>query len=263
MKKNRWVIKLGTGLLSRKDGTIDRRQIAALVAQFAALMQKGYEIVVVSSGAIAAGMTAMDLSLRPTRTAELQACATIGQIELMSEYQRSLRKHGLLGGQLLLTYGTLDSRTCWRNASLTLEHLLAQKHFVPIINENDAIANEEIKVGDNDRLSAYVAELVQAETLIILSSIDGLLTKLDGTGEVIPLVTQITPDIRALAAGPGTQRNVGGMITKLLAAEIAARAGARTIIANGRTPDILLQVAGDKFTGTRFKLAPVPAKSRK
>lgn len=254
MKKHRWVIKLGTGVLSRKNGTIDTRHIGALVGQFAALIHDGYEIVVVSSGAIAAGMTIMNLPQRPKKTNELQACATIGQIELMSQYQHALHRHKILGSQLLLTYGDLDSKTRSRNASLTLEYLLSQKRILPIINENDAIANEEIKVGDNDRLSAHVASLVQADKLIILTSIDGLMTSLDGKGKVIRRVTQLDDQTRGLASGPGSQRNVGGMVTKLLAAEIAARSGITTIIANGRTPDILQQIAANKFVGTTFKL---------
>ncbi|MDR2845540.1 MAG: glutamate 5-kinase [Puniceicoccales bacterium] len=258
MKKNRWVVKLGTGLLTRKNGDIDSRQIGLLVAQFAALTAAHYEIVVVSSGAISAGMTAMRLTQRPQTTTGLQACATIGQIELMSEYQRHLRKHDLLCAQLLLTHANLDSRSCCRNATRTLEHLLGQRRFLPIINENDAIASEEIKVGDNDRLSAHVATLVQAEKLIILSSIDGLLTALDGTGKIIPRVTAIDDKLRQLATGTTSQRNVGGMATKLLAAEIAATTGTETIIANGRAPDILLNIAAKKFIGTTFKLKTVP-----
>jgi glutamate 5-kinase len=254
MKKKRWVIKLGSGLLTRKNGDIDRRQIGILVEQFAALLRDGHEVVLVSSGAIAAGMTAMGLSERPKSTIELQTCATIGQIELMSEYQRCLRKHALLGAQLLLTHANLDSRSCCHNASRTLEHLLSQKKFLPIINENDAIATDEIKVGDNDRLSAYVVALVRADLLVILSSVAGLMTSADGTGEIIPVVKVIDDDLRKLAGGPGSQRNVGGMATKLLAAEIAAGAGAETIIANGRSPEILQNIAANNFTGTTFKL---------
>jgi glutamate 5-kinase len=254
MKNKRWVVKLGSGLLTKKAGEIDRKQIAALVEQVAALMRDGREVVLVSSGAIAAGMTAMGLTERPKSTSELQACATIGQIELMTEYQRALRKHDLLGAQLLLTHANLDSRSCCHNATRTLEHLLTQKKFLPIINENDAIASDEIKVGDNDRLSAYVVALVRANLLVILSSVDGLMTAPDGTGKVIPVVKKLDEETRNLAGGPGSQRNVGGMVTKLLAAEIAAGVGADTIIANGRSPQILQNIAAGTFTGTTFKL---------
>ncbi|MDR3228153.1 MAG: glutamate 5-kinase [Puniceicoccales bacterium] len=254
MKKKRWVIKLGTGLLTRKNGEIDKRQIASLIEQVAALVKDGIEVILVSSGAISAGMTAMSLSERPKSTTELQACATVGQIELMSEYQRCLRKHDMLGAQLLLTHANLDSRSCCHNATRTLEHLLSQKKFLPIINENDGIASEEIKVGDNDRLSAYVAALAQAGLLVILSSVDGLMSLPDGTGELIPLVREIDDNLRRLAGGAATQRNVGGMATKLMAAEIAAGVGAETIIANGRTPRILAAIAGEDFIGTTFRL---------
>jgi len=255
MKKNRWVVKLGTGLLTKKSGEIDRKQIGLLVAQIAELMAAQTEVVLVSSGAIAAGMTEMGLETRPATTTELQACATVGQIELMTEYQRLLRKHKLLGAQLLLTHANLDSRSCCHHATHTLEHLLAQRRFLPIVNENDAIASEEIKVGDNDRLSAYVATLVRARRLVILSSIDGLLTSLDGTGEVVPLVTRVDDKIRRMASGAtATQRNVGGMATKVLAAEIAATVGTETVIANGRTPGILKAIDAGTFTGTTFRL---------
>ena len=254
MKEKRWVIKLGTGLLTKKNGEIDRKQIGLLIEQVAALIAAGHEIVLVSSGAISAGMTAMSLAERPRTTTGLQACATIGQIELMSEYQRHLRKYNLLGAQLLLTHANLDSRSCCHHATHTLEYLLAQKKFLPIINENDAIASEEIKVGDNDRLSAFVVTLVRAERLVILSAIDGLLTSLDAGGKLIPLVTKIDDSIRQLASGTTSQRNVGGMATKLLAAEIAAGVGAETIIANGSTPGILTAIAAGEYTGTTFRL---------
>jgi glutamate 5-kinase len=254
MKEKRWVIKLGTGLLTKKNGEIDRKQIGLLIEQVAALMSAGYEIVLVSSGAISAGMTAMSLNERPRTATGLQACATIGQIELMSEYQRHLRKHDLLGAQLLLTHANLDSRSCCHHATHTLEYLLSQKKFLPIINENDAVASDEIKVGDNDRLSAFVVTLVHAERLIILSSVDGLLSSLSSGGKLIPLVTKIDDSIRQLAMGTTSQRNVGGMVTKLLAAEIAAGAGAETIIANGRTPGILASVLTNEFIGTTFRL---------
>jgi len=182
----RWVIKLGSGLLTRKDGKVDRVQIGRIVDQVAGLHKRGIQVVLVTSGAVAAGMTAMALEKRPKEARELQACATVGQPELMSEYGKHLRRHKLLGAQMLLTYWDLDSRACTRNARATIDLLLARKRFIPIINENDAIADEEIKVGDNDRLSAHVAALVGADLLIILSGIPGLMTKSDGSGDLIP-----------------------------------------------------------------------------
>lgn len=250
----RWVIKLGSGLLTRGDGKVDRARVADLCAQVAGLRRRGHEVILVTSGAIAAGMTAMGLRRRPRSTKELQACATVGQPELMAEYGRHLRRHGLIGAQLLLTHGDIDSRARSRNARATLDHLLARRRFVPILNENDAIADEEIKVGDNDRLSAHVAALAGARRLVILSGIPGLMTRPDGTGELIPLVTRIDDRVRALAGGAGSERNVGGMVTKLLAAEIAAAAGVETVIADGRRPRVLADLAAGRRLGTRFRL---------
>lgn len=250
----RWVIKLGSGLLTRKDGRIDRARVADLVGQVAGLRRRGVEVILVTSGAIAAGMTAMGLRRRPRAVQELQACATVGQPELMAEYGRHLRRRGLIGAQLLLTHGDIDSRTRSRNARATLDHLLAQRRFVPILNENDAIADEEIKVGDNDRLSAHVAALAGADRLVILSGIPGLMTRPDGTGELVPLVRRIDERIRALAGGAGSERNVGGMVTKLLAAQIAAAGGVETVIADGRRPRVLADLAAGRRLGTRFSL---------
>ncbi|MGA0134769.1 MAG: glutamate 5-kinase [Opitutales bacterium] len=250
----RWVIKLGSGLLTRKDGKVDRVQIGRIADQLAALRRKGYEVVLVSSGAVASGMTAMGLDRRPKDARELQACATVGQPELMSEYGRRLRRHGLLAAQMLLTYWDLDSRGCTRNARATLDLLLRRGRFIPIINENDAIADEEIKVGDNDRLSAHVAALIEADLLVILSGVDGLMTRPDGTGSLVPKVTRLDAGVRALAGGAGSERNVGGMVTKLQAAEIAAEGGVDTVIANGRRPGVLLELSAGRRVGTRFSL---------
>jgi glutamate 5-kinase len=198
-------------------------------------------------------MTAMKLVKRPKNARELQACATVGQPELMSVYRKHFARHRLLGAQMLLTYWDLDSRTCAQNARATLDLLLARKKFVPIINENDAIADEEIRVGDNDRLSAHVATLVEADLLIILSGIDGLMTRSDGTGELISQVKKIDAQLRSLAGGAGSER-VGGMITKLQAAEIAAQGKVKTQIANGRRKNVLLDIAANKKVGTIFNL---------
>lgn len=258
MKTKRWVIKIGSGLLTTDDGRIDHARFADLAAQVRALMDAGVEVVLVSSGAIASAMALMGLTERPKAAADLRACATVGQIELMAEYRRNFAGHGLLPAQLLLTYGDFDSRSCHRNAAATLDRLLGLKRYVPVINENDAIADDEIKFGDNDRLSAHVAGLCRADKLIILSGIDGLLTKLDGAGEVIREVTNLDA-VRPLANGTTGRTNVGGMTTKLLAAEIAAETGCETLIANGRTPGILAAIASGNFLGTTFRLKKTAA----
>ncbi|MCC6356744.1 MAG: glutamate 5-kinase [Verrucomicrobiae bacterium] len=249
----RWVVKCGTGVLTRPNGQLDSAQITRLTGQIAALVRRGDQVVLVTSGAVGAGMRTMALDRRPTRVSELQACATVGQPQLMLEYHRRFRRHGLQPAQFLLTYWDLDSRTCYRNAQATIEHLLSLRAYVPVINENDAIAADEIRVGDNDRLSAHVAVMVRASRLVILSNVDGLLDKANG-GAVIPEVRRIDDRLRALASGTQSQLSVGGMVTKLLAAEIAAEAGIETWVANGRRPGILLDVARGKGPGTRFRL---------
>lgn len=249
----RWVVKCGTGVLTRPDGRLDSAQITRLTDQVATLVRRGHQIILVSSGAVGAGMKTMSLKRRPSRVSELQACATVGQPQLMLEYHRRFRRHGLQPAQFLLTYWDLDSRTCYRNAQATIGHLLTLRSYVPVINENDAIAADEIRVGDNDRLSAHVAVMVRASRLVILSNVDGLLDKSDG-GRVIPEVRRIDDRLRALASGTQSQLSVGGMATKLLAAEIAAEAGIETWVANGRAPRILLDIAGGTARGTRFRL---------
>lgn len=254
----RWVVKCGTGVLTRRNGQLDSAQITRLTEQIATLVHRGHQVVLVTSGAVGAGMRTMALDHRPTRVSELQACATVGQPQLILEYHRRLKRHGLQPAQFLLTYWDLDSRTCYRNAQATIEHLLALRTYVPVINENDAIAANELRVGDNDRLSAHVAVMVRAAKLIILSNVDGLLDKSNG-GRVIPEVRRIDEQLRALASGTQSQLSVGGMATKLLAAEIAAEAGIETWVANGRRPNILLDLARGKGPGTRFRL-PRPRK---
>jgi len=249
----RWVVKCGTGILTRQNGQLDSAQITRLTAQVATLVRRGHQIVLVTSGAVGAGMRSMALRGRPSKVSELQACATVGQPQLMLEYYRRLKQHGLQPAQFLLTYWDLDSRTCYRNAQATIEHLLSRRSFVPVINENDAIAGDELRVGDNDRLSAHVAVMVRATRLVILSNVDGLLDTADD-GRVIPLVRRIDDRLRALALGTQSELSVGGMATKLLAAEIAAEAGIETWIANGRRPRVLLDLARGRGLGTRFQL---------
>lgn len=249
--KKRWVIKFGTGILTRSNGTLDSAQFSQLTSQLLMLCRQGYEIIVVTSGAVGAGMKAMGLGKRPKALSELQACATVGQMALMSEYQKRLSKQGFHAAQMLLTYWDIDSRSCHDNARQTLELLLKKKKFIPFINENDAISGEEIKVGDNDQLSAHVALMVKAQKLIILSNVDGLLNK---ENKVIPVVKSLDETITALATGTPHERSVGGMTTKLQAAKLASRQNIETIVANGRNPKILLQIVQNKFVGTRFLL---------
>jgi glutamate 5-kinase len=250
--KKRWVIKLGTGILTRPDGRLDLRQIGRLVDQVARLKRAGYDVILVSSGAVGGGMGILELKKRPAAIQELQACAAIGQPHLMGLYEGLFRKKGLHVAQILLTYLDLDSRALYQNTQKTLDHLLRLKKFVPIINENDVVSYEEIKFGDNDQLSAHVAVMAKASRLIILSNIPGLTTKSDGTGELVPVVKKIDAGIEALAGKTRSQTSVGGMVSKLLAGKIANAAGITLQIANGRAPDTLIKICKGQRVGTTF-----------
>ncbi|MDX2225781.1 MAG: glutamate 5-kinase [Verrucomicrobiae bacterium] len=253
MKKKRWVVKLGTGILTDASQHHDIPQMKNLVGQVAALVNKGrHEIILVSSSAVCGGMAVLGMKKRPTALPEIQACAAIGQSRLMTRYEDLFSKHGLHVAQVLLTYPDIDSRTRFRNAQNTLNRLL-DHNIVPVINENDTVSVDEIRFGDNDKLSAYVATMVRADLLVILSGIDGLLTSLDKDGEVIPEVRKITPALRKLAGGTRSETSVGGMISKIDAAQIAVDHRIPVRIANGRTPRILQQIAEGKRVGTLFK----------
>jgi glutamate 5-kinase len=248
----RWVLKFGTGILSDSRGRLDPSRINQLVEQVVELKKDGYDILIVSSGAIGAGMHALSLSKRPREIEDLQACAAIGQPKLMRCYEEAFGRHGLHVAQLLLTYLDLDSRTLYSNALRTIERLLALKKFIPVINENDVVSFEEIKFGDNDRLSAHVAIMAQASLLVLLSTVPGLMRNRDGSGSVVSRVRRIDARIRALAGESQSERSVGGMITKLQAAEIAARAGIPTVVADGRQRDVLIRLARGEEVGTLF-----------
>ncbi|VVM07962.1 glutamate 5-kinase [Methylacidimicrobium cyclopophantes] len=250
----RWVVKLGTGILSTADGELDLPQIRRLVEQIAWLKRAGWEIVLVSSGAIGSGMGLLGHRRRPAAIEELQACAAVGQPQLMRLYEELFSERGLHVAQLLLTYLDLDSRTLYENAQKTIEHLLVRGIFIPIINENDVVSYEEIKFGDNDRLSAHVASMVKADKLIILSNVPGLQERNDGSGKIIPLVEEITEEIEAMAGKTRSERSVGGMVTKIEAARIAGSAGIPMQIADGRAKEILQRIASGESVGTLFSL---------
>lgn len=252
-KSSRWVIKLGTGILTDNRGQLDLPQIDNLVRQVVGLRQLGHEVILVTSGAVGGGMGTLGLSKRPTAFDELQACAAIGQPQLMRIYEGFFTQRHYHVAQLLLTYLDLDSRQLYSNAQRTLARLLSWKKFIPIINENDVVSYEEIKIGDNDQLSAHVAVMVQATRLIILSNVPGLMKNADGTGAVIPTVKKIDAKIEALAGKSASERSVGGMVTKLSAAKIALAAGIPMQIAHGRGEDILLKIGRGAKVGTLFQ----------
>ncbi len=248
-RPQRLILKFGSGILSSPKGTsLDRRQFARLSAEVAALVQAGHQCLIVSSGAVAAGMDALGLAERPRELAARQACAAIGQTRLMELYGKMFARHDLHVAQLLLTHSDLDSRTRHRNARNTLEQLFARRNVVPIVNENDSVAVEELNLGDNDRLSAEVAILVGASRIFLLTSVDGVL---DAAGQVISRVRDISAVAGFVRQDKG-RLSVGGMTTKLQAVKIATDAGIRAHVLNGRTPGLLRAALAGEEVGTAF-----------
>ena len=245
----RIVLKFGSGILANAKGTaLDERQFERLAAEVAALVKSGCECVVVSSGAVAAGLGVLGLKERPEELASRQACAAVGQSKLMQSYATHFAAHELHVAQLLLTYGDLDSRMGYQNVRNTLARIFDRKTVVPIINENDSVAVEELRFGDNDRLSAEVAMLVEADLLILLTSVDGLL---DHEGKVVSFVEDINR-VTSLARQEKGRFSVGGMVSKLQAVKLAVDAGIATAIVSGRKAGRIAAVAGGKQVGTRF-----------
>jgi glutamate 5-kinase len=248
-KRKRIVIKFGTGILTKSssDG-LNTQQFVRLTREVAEQVAAGHECLLVSSGAVGAGLMSLKLAVRPKDLPSTQACAAVGQSRLMRLYATLFARHGLHVAQLLLTHQDLDSRTRYQNARNTLQRLLRFGNVVPIINENDSVAVEELKVGDNDRLSAEVAILSRADMLVILTSVDGLL---DGHGKRVPEVTDLGP-VFHLATGDSGRHSTGGMITKLQAVQMATEAGIPTVIASGLRPGILAAAINGGPVGTRF-----------
>jgi glutamate 5-kinase len=255
---SRIVVKLGTGVLTDAKKQPDLGQMEQLVAQVARQRQLGREIVLVSSGAVGAGMGLLKHERRPGELAELQACAAVGQSRLMSVYEKLFAKHDLFVAQVLLTHDDLQHHERHLNARNTLVRLL--KHgVVPIINENDAVSFTEIKFGDNDKLSALVACLLPADVLIILTTVEGMIVNFGQTdARVLSTVEAITPEIEAMASGTTSATAVGGMISKVQAAKMAARSGIPLVIAPGKQPDVIQRVLDAEEVGTLF----VPSEKR-
>ena len=248
-QRKRIVLKFGSGILtSEKTARLDPKQISRLTAEVAGLIQRGYQCITVTSGAVAAGMSALSLKERPLDLATAQASAAVGQSKLMRAYETAFARYKLNVAQLLLTHSDLDSRTRCANAKNTIERLLATCNVVPIINENDSVAVEELKFGDNDRLSAEVAMLAAADLLLILTQVDGLM---DQKGNVIRRVRDIDR-VKALATEGRGRFAVGGMISKLEAVKMAVEAGIPTAIINGRQPERIAAVVAGEQAGTRF-----------
>jgi len=250
----RIVIKIGSRILTDEDGNLDRAWISALASDVAELRRKGIEVIMVSSGAVAAGRTLMGITERPRTIPQKQAAAAVGQPLLMHEYEEAMRASGYRVAQILLTREDLADRQRFLNARATLGTLL-EFGIIPIINENDTVAVEEIKFGDNDNLSALVTNLADAGLLVILTDIDGLYDadpRLNTDARLIPLVRSITKEMERSAGGSGSTVGTGGMATKLSAAKKAGKSGAATLILNGRVAGILLQAMGGEDLGTFF-----------
>ncbi len=252
----RIVLKFGSGILATPRGTnLDQRQFARLAKEVAVLTASGHEVIIVSSGAVAAGLGALGLKSRPEDLASRQACAAVGQGRLMACYTEHFSRHKINVGQVLLTHRDMDSRMSYANIRNTVARLLANR-VVPIVNENDTVAVEELKFGDNDALSAEVAILAEASLLILLTSVDGLL---DAKGRTIPRVDDVD-DVEKFVRAEKGRLSVGGMSTKLQAVRAAVSAGIPTVVASGRKPAQIIHAASGKPAGTYFPpLVPLNA----
>lgn len=253
-KAKRIVVKVGTAVISTPSGRLDLERMNNLVTQMANLAKKGYQLLLVTSGAIAAGLERLGKEERPSAIPELQAAASVGQGLLLQQYTNLFGQHDLKVGQVLLTQFDIIHREQYVNASNTFEKLF-EVDVIPIVNENDTTAVEEIKFGDNDTLAALVTNLVKADALIVLTDTEGLYTadpRTNAEAKLIAEVKEITPEIEKLAGDKGTEFGSGGMVTKIRAARIVTLAGASMVVADGRRPDVLLDVMGAKEVGTFF-----------
>ncbi len=261
----RLVVKLGSSLLAPEGTEVRTERLDALAAQVAELDAQGREVVLVSSGAIASGMRLLKLSRRPDAVEEKQALAAVGQPDLMRAYAKAFERHGLFTGQVLLTTDDILTRKRFLNARKGLLALLA-RGVVPIVNENDMVAVDEIRLGDNDLLSAHVAVLVQADALILLTDVDGLHTGKPGAEGVrrLDVVEAVTPEVKRMAGrASGSGVGSGGMQTKVQAAEQVTRAGHAVLVARGTEERILLRAVAGEAVGTLFLPAGTRMPARK
>ena len=251
----RIVVKIGTSSVTEDSGQIRDAAIGSLCDQVAGARVLGHEVIIVSSGAVAGGVGALGLEARPVDTLTLQAVSAVGQSVLMSVYNAHLSRHGLIGAQVLLVPHDFIDRSQYLHARATLRRLL-DLGCVPVINENDAIASDEIRFGDNDRIAALVAHLVRADVLVLLTDTAGLYTAdptRDLSARLIAVVAADDPLLAVRATSSGSRVGSGGMASKLAAARIASWSGVRTVIAAATRPDVLAgAIAGDVATGTQF-----------
>ncbi len=265
IKTRRWVVKIGSALLTNEGRGLNQQGIASWVEQLAALRQQGHELVLVSSGAVAEGMSRLGWSKRPHALHEQQAAAAVGQMGLVQAYESCFQRHGMHTAQVLLTHDDLSNRGRYINAQSTLRTLL-DLGVVPIINENDTVVTDEIRFGDNDTLGALVANLIEAELLVILTDQDGLCDKDPRQHADAKLIHQTpvnAPGLEQMASGSGGALGRGGMLTKVRAARLAARSGSITVIAAGREERVLLRLAEGEELGTLFLPDKAPEAARK
>ena len=248
------VVKVGTSTLTKEDGNLNIEKIKKIVSELSNLSDKGYDVVLVTSGAVGAGMGRLNMTERPKTLSEKQALASVGQVALTHLYQMLFQEYGKIIGQLLLTKGDFSDRRRYLNARNVCNTLLKNK-IIPIINENDAVVSNELKVGDNDTLSALVSGLIDADLLIILSDVQGLYNKNPQKYEdanLIEIVGKIDDDIKKTAGGEGSKFGTGGMITKIIAAEMATKIGTNMVIASGDEPKNISRVVEKENIGTLF-----------
>lgn len=261
----RWVLKVGSSLLTNDGSGLDAGRVAAWVDQVAALRREGRHLVLVSSGAVAAGMVTLGWKHRPRALQDLQAAAAVGQMRLVQTYETCFERHGMHTAQVLLTYADLTDRRRYLNARSTLRALL-RLGVIPVVNENDTVSNEELRFGDNDTLASLVANLVEAELMVILTDQAGLFDRDPrrfADAVLVPYGRADDSSLQDLAAPVAGTWGLGGMLSKVTAAARASRSGAATVIAGGREPDILLRIARGERIGTLLVPGQEPLAARK
>ncbi|GLS24826.1 glutamate 5-kinase [Marinibactrum halimedae] len=263
-KPRRWVVKIGSSLLTDNGRTLDVPAINGWVTQMAQLRQQGIEVVLVSSGAVAAGMSQLGWKERPDRIHELQAAAAVGQMGLVQTYQQAFHRYQLHAAQILLDHDDMSNRTRYLNARSTLKTLLSLG-VIPVVNENDTVVTDEIRFGDNDTLAALVTNLVEAELLVILTDQPGMYNDDPRSNPEATLINEISsqsPELDRMA-GDGGRLGRGGMITKVRAARLAARSGAHSIIVGGKLDNVLGRLLEGESLGTLMVADQQPQQARK
>lgn len=264
-ESKRIVIKIGTSSITHSNGHIHLHKMDLLVRQIADLFHSGKEVVIVSSGAVAAGLSPLGLATKPDCLEAKQAAAAVGQSILMNMYGKLFQEYGITVGQILLTRGDYLQPKHYVHARNTLQRLLSLR-VIPIVNENDTVSTAELKIGDNDTLSAMVGSIIDADTVIILSDVDGLYTanpQTSAEARLIPEVRELTAEIYQMASGAGTLRGTGGMQTKLQAADICMNSGVNMLITSASIPNVLLRLQAGDNIGTFFFAHDVHPQMRK